>query len=384
MTKNIICGVAATKSFLNILEPCIRRIDAAVNHARSMADVTIVICTDKESLKQVHTMMTSRYEGTDRKFKVLTVDMTESGVNYSNERQILIANLQSVLFDYARLQNADLFWMVESDVLVPHNALTCSLQMLEFDDGYYDVSFVTYPCQSGGAFLGGRGTERHPIGQDHLQEERTVPENLTNEFEELKSQDKKCAEEMDSLIPKNKEEDTKQRKASFEKVRKKRDEINEKISEINKKIEECPPKGNVFELNAAKWRARGWLDNAYPAIGRGAVLPSDWTGLGCTLISRKALNCSHFDGYEGKGTQDLFLNWKRWYPEGMKFCVITHTVCEHVIMKNDKRVLCFAHHANEGETKGHLRKEEYKYFKFDGADYFDPKEETSPKKETKK
>jgi len=138
-------------------------------------------------------------------------------------------------------------------------------------------------------------------------------------------------------------------------------------------VKKCPPKGNVFELNAKKWRRRGWFDNAHPGLGKGAVLETDWTGMGCTLMSGKALASAAFDGYDGKGTQDLFLNWRRWKPNDLRFCVIPHCVCEHVVSANDgdRKVHAFAHHEPLGECQGHLRVQHRPFYKFDGADAYD-------------
>jgi len=285
--------------------------------------------------------------------KVITIGMTEGGIRYGQEAQILIANLQQVGLAHAIDEESDLFWSVESDVLVPHNALSCSIDMLDFDDGYYDVSFVTYPSQSGGMFLGGHGSPNHPIEQDYLPEEREIPEDVQKAYDVAKDWLDNIPEGTDQSIV---------------------DERVKAFHELTKSFEQYPPRGNIFELNGKRWRRRGWMDNAYPGIGRGAVLPTDWTGMGCTLLSRRAMNCSAFDGYDGGGTQDLFLNQRRWAADDLKSCVITHTVCEHVVAKNDdqgRRVHAFAHHEPQGDCKGHLRINHKAFYKFDGGDTFD-------------
>jgi hypothetical protein len=65
------------------------------------------------------------------------------------------------------------------------------------------------------------------------------------------------------------------------------------------------------------------MDAAYPGLGIGAVVPSDRCGFGCTLMSKRALSLAQFDGYDGSGTEDLYMVWKRWhrnttFEEGLK------------------------------------------------------------------
>ena len=124
-------------------------------------------------------------------------------------------------------------------------------------------------------------------------------------------------------------------------------------------------------MQAKGWRKRGWMDSAYPAIGRGAILPTDWVGLGCTMLNKKALSLATFEGYELKGTQDLFLCWNRWNPAGIKMCVIPHIVCSHVkrkVGKDGKRTdeieIHEAYHELGGEFDGHLRWRPRKYINF--------------------
>jgi hypothetical protein len=313
--------ITATHSYLYCIEACVRRINAAVFHARQRRDIEaeIVILTDTQGAEMLK----------DRKETVLTLPVEEGGENYKEKAQLLIATLQQRGLSYSVEQGADLAWSVEADILVPYNALSCSLDMLEFDDGWYDVAFVTYPSQSGSAFLGGNGDPMHPIAEDWLTEERDVPEETLKALEDAKALPEATPEEKEAK--------------------------GKAFQEAHESIRKCPPKGNVFEANAKQWRRRGWLDTAHPGIGKGAVLPTDWTGMGCTLMSRKALASAAFDGYDGRGTQDLFLNWRRWNPERINMCVITHCVCEHVIRKDDGYVHCFAHHEPLGECRGHLR-----------------------------
>lgn len=265
---------------------------------------------------------------------------------YKDEAQLIIARLQQAAFARARELDAAECWCVESDVLVPPNALKVLRQALAFDDGYYSIGMVTYP---NGQFLGGRGTQQHPIAEDFKPEERLIPDGLQKEIDERERRLKDLA---------------KQKKAPDEK------ELAG-WAELDCRIRECPPKGNIFELQAKGWRRRGWMDSAYPAIGRGAILPTDWVGLGCTLINQKALSLATFEGYDLKGTQDLFLCWSRWHQHGLRMCVIPHVVCSHVKRKVDKDgrrtdeiEVHEAYHELEGEYAGHLRWRPKKYFNF--------------------
>ena len=84
-------------------------------------------------------------------------------------------------------------------------------------------------------------------------------------------------------------------------------------------------------------------------------------------MSKKAANLAHFDGYDGGGTQDLYLNWQKWHPAGLKFCCITHTVCDHVVRDEKSyngQTTLKSYHEPEGETKGHLRYRRTPFHKF--------------------
>jgi hypothetical protein len=329
--KKIVTVVVGTHSYLPPMQAAFRRIHSAIQHGMAPSDEHLLICvTDLKSRDQVDAMT-----GAFEQKQIIGADVTEGGEHYKTERQILIATLQSIGFEAARRASCDLLWSVEADVLVPYNALLVSKQMLEFDSGYYDVAFVTYPSQGGGSFLGGHGEPHHPIAEDWTPEERKIGEWLRKAMAE---NEKRLSDESIDAETRKKELDRAHR--------------------IHDRIKKYPPKGNVFELNATRWRRRGWLDNAWPGIGRGAVIPTDWTGLGCTLMSKRAAELAHFDGYDGGGTQDLFLNWHRWHPAGLRFCCITHTICDHVV-RDEKAKNGFttlkAYHEQTGETRGHLR-----------------------------
>ncbi|HEX3817961.1 MAG TPA: hypothetical protein VHW03_06715, partial [Chthoniobacterales bacterium] len=68
---------------------------------------------------------------------------------------------------------------------------------------------------------------------------------------------------------------------------------------------------------------------------------------------------AQFDGYDGSGTEDLYVVWKRWYRAGLRINVIPHAPCDHVIRDPQSKggfILCQAHHEQrDPECIGHLR-----------------------------
>lgn len=260
---------------------------------------------------------------------------SDSHPPYGEQAQLIIAKLQGAAFSSAREIGADLFWSIESDILVPPNSMKILKQAIEFDDNYYGVAMITYP---NGQFLGGRGTEGAHICPDIYDDERKIPKSVLEKKKHLQ----------EAL---------------------KRNGANEKlVSEMQKnelEIKECPPAGNIFHLQSKKWRKRGWLEAAYPGIGRGAILPTDWVGLGCTMMNKKALSLATFYGYPLRGTQDLFLCWRRWHQNDIRMCVIPHVACAHVkkVSKNgtDEIIIFSPYHEKTGEYEGHLRVEQSKY-----------------------
>lgn len=255
--------------------------------------------------------------------------------HYQQDSQLLLGQLRSEAFSCSRRLNAQFCWSLDSDVLPPPNALRCMKTMLQFDDGYYSISSCPYPNS---LFLGGRGTPQNPIAEDFLPNERILPDELKLRWDEFQTQ---------------------LRSASGEEVAKLWEEVG---TDLQKKIRECPPDGNIWQvIGKHGWRPRGWLDHAYPAIGRGGVVPSDWCGFGCTLLNRRALEFTHFDGYDGKGTEDLYIVWKRWFPGGLRINIITHCPCDHVIWEKKKGgdpsryTLLQTYHELAGDHAGHLR-----------------------------
>lgn len=348
LSKNRKIGIAtfATKKYKYAIPNFGRRVCGAIFHS-NIKKGTFIFVGDESDIIREHS---KKYiadllpEGWD--FVFIPISVNDDDVkNYKEDAQLLICQLQSTAFSYARQIDLDYLWSVESDVLVAPNALSVSLDMLRFDDSYYDVAMCTYPSQGGGSFLGGHGSYERNIEDDFLPEERELPEELKKKYEEHQEKFKDIDEKTASDWYKE----------------------NAKISE---EIKKHPPNDNIFSLNGKNWRRRGWMEYAYPAVGRGAVLPTDWVGLGCTLMSRKALSFAHFDGYVGLGTQDLFITFNWWKPNKIRMCVITHAVCDHVIRKRldddkqdfDNVILIKAHHENTGEYRNHLRQTPTKFY----------------------
>lgn len=257
------------------------------------------------------------------------LDVVGCHPNYQPDAQRVIARMRTAAHTMARANGVDYCWSLDSDVLPPANALRCMLDMLRFDGGYYSVATCPYPSQGGAGFLFGRGTLHRQIAEDIYEDERTIPKELAKRLKEHRA----------LLLPGNEPEE----------------EWVSMMKALEEEVKQCPPLDNVFGLNAKRWRLRGWGEVAYPAIGRGAIVPTDWCGFGCTLMSREALALADFSGYEGKGTEDLYVVWHRWYPAGLKICAIPHALCSHVIRKDDGYLLVHAYHETEGECVGHIR-----------------------------
>ena len=343
--KNIVAGVCATERYTYALPSFARRLSSSIYEAKIRNGHLVFVGDQSEEISKVYSKYIESALPCSWTSELVALDVDDKGLkNYKEDAQFLIAKLQSKLFDRARQLDADFYWSLESDVLVGHNSLRVSLDSLHYDNNYYDVCMCSYPSQGGGSFLGGFGSYQHAIAEDFLAEEKDIPKKTLDRYTKLK-------EKLDN---------------SQQQPSKK---ILEDWEKVNDEVKACPPKDNVFTLNGKKWRRRGWMEYAYPGIGRGALLPTDWVGLGCTMLSRKALALAHFDGYEGKGTQDLYVGWKFWNPNDIKMCVSTHSICDHIIRGRDgeeqlwdKFTHVRAFHEPEGEYKGHLRQEHLPFY----------------------
>jgi hypothetical protein len=329
--------ISATKGYLFAWESCVLKLAVAASH---IEQCNFIFSTDN-SQETVKAFELSKEILPDSwTFTILKHPISDdTSENYKIPAQLRIAQLQGYGFVEARKLKSDFCLNLESDVLIRPDAirmLIWALQMPQSDGSpYYDIAMATYP---NGLFLGGFGSPQHPIAQDFLPNERKLPEELAKRLKEREDETKKFTAPPDVAWM-------------------------EEGQKLHEELQKCPPIADVWELNSkGKYRQRGWLDFAYPGIGKGALVPTDWVGLGCTLLSKKALALADFSGYDGKGTQDLFLCWKRWHPAGLRMCVSTHTPCDHVKPVRDEgniRTGKYTHfqafHEQIGEATGHLR-----------------------------
>jgi hypothetical protein len=278
--------------------------------------------------------------------------------NYKPKAQLVIAQMRTMATTAARAWGADYLLAMDSDVLPPANAIRCMLDVLRFDSGYYGVAACPYPSQGGGDFLCGRGTPQNPILPDFYEDEKEVPAELLERREKLRAflenPEDKAWDCLSSLQHHVASED------------RKKSAVNE-LKEIEEKIRALPPREGVFGSNAKQWRQRGWFSQAYPAIGKGAMVPTDWCGFGCTMMNREAMALCDFTGYDGGGTEDLFICFHRWWPNGIRIAALPHCVADHVIrVKQEegppKIEHCFAGHEGQGECVGHLRQQRRAWF----------------------
>jgi hypothetical protein len=331
--------VCATANYCYAMKTLASRVAANLSAAGWTAPGIAIISGDKS--KEVTAAVNYWREMLPPDWKIVHVNAGQEkadAANYKQEAQFLIGRLRSAAFSTARRENVDFCWSLDSDTLPPPNALRCMMDMLRFDAGFYSVSTCPYPNE---LFLGGRGNQFNQIAPDFSEEERTLPDDLKTEIEALK---KEAAES----------DPTKRTDPPAEWIERKK--------KVDERIRECPPMGNIWEVTGKHgWKPRGWLDHAYPAIGRGAVVPSDWCGFGCTLMNKEALSLAVFEGYAGEGTEDLFIVWRRWWPAGLRINAITHCPCDHVIWSKKKGgnpeeyTLINSYHETHGEAIGHLR-----------------------------
>lgn len=355
----------ATKSYLFAWKQFLTRIATAAAHKE---EVCFIFATDssqesKNAYQDAKFLLPEKWDKICINFEI----DDDSKEKYKEESQFLIAGLQSAAFNYAKKIKAKMLWSVEADTLVPPDALKISEWALNMPQAngepYYDVAACTY---FNGLFLGGFGTSNTQINEDFLPEERILPERFKNLY-------KKCEEKISTLEKTLKEKIINKNNENIDKdlnlleINSSLEKEHKRFYRLRTKIKKYPPNGNIWQIIAKNgWRRRGWFDFAYPGIGKGSIVPSDWCGFGCTLMSEKALLLADFDGYEGKGTQDLFVCWNKWYPGGVKIACIPHVVCDHIKINDDKKEtedgknnLEYLHHRGyhetEGEFKNHLR-----------------------------
>ena len=349
-------AVVATESHTYTMEAQARAVQANLSYAGIEPEevIFILVGDDSSSFHQVVV-----YYGEIMPEATLLHEhhkVSEDEKNYTQAAQLLIAQLRTQTVTLARSQGVDMFWSLDSDVLPPSNALRCSLDMVSFDKGKaYQVAACPYPSQGGGPWLCGRGTYQNRIATDILTEEHALPDYLRRRIEKLIKIRNEAAQ--------GKEPDR------FLKAAKLLDKI---ASVVPTKY---PPMSDPFGINAGgKWRKRGWFNWAYPALGWGAVVPSDWCGMGCTLISKPALDLTDWIGYAGEGTEDLYVIWEKWWPQGIRIAAIPHAPCHHVVRVKGiegKYVIVESYHEHDGEYVGHLRQRQRPFYQHKVGEQFE-------------
>lgn len=338
-------AICATKSYTYAMKVQARRLQAVLRYSE-IDNPYIILVTDKsQSMLSIVNLYKSIIPKSE--ISVIELDIDDGHVNYKEAAQLTIAQMRTAAFSKARELNVDFCFSLDSDILPSVNAITCSLDALAFDRGYYSIACPLYMSQGGGSYLCGHGTPENPILTDFINSERSIPSRYLKFKTEKEKELKKC------------------------KTHSEAEKVVQALMWVSKRIERYPPKGNVFELNGRKWRRRGWFDYAYPAIGKGSMVPSDWCGFGATMMNKRALELAIFDGYDGRGTEDLYICFHRWYPNNLRIVAIPHSLCDHVIRDKGRYVHIQAYHEESGEYKNHLRQRARPFYTMEEGEKFE-------------
>ena len=355
MIEHLAVTICATEKYQYAMSAQARAIHANLRHLE--IPISIILVGDA-GLRKKSSLYADLFSGVKERVTIELIEGFEppAGENYKNEAQLLIAQMRTAAFQKARIKGATLCWSLDSDVIPKTSSCYATLRwILDIPDRFYEVAISPYPSQGGGDLLTGRGTPENPISQDFKREERNISEDLKNR---MAAHD----EAMKAIRPPN--QPTK--------------ELVDEANAINKLLGEMPPLGNVFEMNARHgWRRRGWLSASYPGLGRGTIVPTDWCGFGSTLMGRRALDECDFLGYEGAGTEDLFIVWTRWHQAGIRIGSALHEPSSHVSRRSDGKYFVasirFVTDADEtkGECVGHLRIIHKPFYAHDRGEKFD-------------
>ena len=352
---NIAITVCATSKYAYAVISQARSVLANISYLGKKTKGTIVLVSDNcEKMKSLELFYQRLLPKRWKVEHLIISNESDSHKNYGASAQLLIAKMRGLSATFCKKLDVDYYWSLDSDVIPKPNSLKCMIDVINFDNDLYQVAACPYPSQGGGPFMLGHGTPRKQICPNFYPEEKLVPEKVSERIASLKNklESLEKAFEKKRKVKKEKDESFEERRILFNKIR--RWELF-----VDKK---CPPAGNVYELNSKfGWKKRGWLDYAYPSIGRGAVIPSDWCGFGNTLCSKKALDLIDFSGYEGKGTEDLFIIWNCWYPNNVRIGGLPHCPADHIIRRDGGFVHLFTYHEPDGEFEGHLRQQDRKW-----------------------
>ena len=338
--------ICATSSYQYAMIPQARMVHANLRNIK--IPVVIILVGDK-GLKKVAEYYDRLFNSglpTGDAARVKIVELCEftqikEGVPYKHQVQLLIAEMRTAAFAAARTYGCTHCWSLDSDVIPKTADCYATLRwILEIPGAYYEVAISPYPSQGGGSnLLAGRGSPQNNIFQDFIEKERTIPADLQ---QRLKAHRDECAAIAPPQIPSA--------------------ELLQRGEALQKEIDGCPIEGNVFHANAKHgWRRRGWTEAAFPGLGRGVIVQSDWCGFGCTLLGPRALNECEFHGYDGSGTEDLFVVWWRWHQVGIRIGCALHEPSHHVCRRKDGKyftaIVRFVTEGDEdkGEGVGHLR-----------------------------
>lgn len=337
--KRLAIYTAATAGYTYALKPQARAIQAAL-FAAGPCEVKVIVVSDGNKEAESACDLYRQLLPSAEVEHVSDARIVDGHENYKPDAQLVIATMRTLATSVARAWGADYLLALDSDVIPKANSIRCMLDMLAFDGGYYGVAACPYPSQGGGDFLCGRGTPQNPILPDFHEDEKEVPAELVAA-----------------------------RDAARETFQQDQSKTNrDALKAAEDAIRAVPPKGNVFAMNAEVWRQRGWFSQAYPGIGKGAIVPTDWCGFGCTMMGREAMALCDFTGYDGQGTEDLFIVFHRWWPAGIRIAAIPHCPADHIIREKvhddsgketgvQKIRHCFAGHEGQGECVGHLRQQ---------------------------
>lgn len=354
--------ICATEKYRYAMHAQARAIHANLRHLRH--PIHIILAGD-EGLKPIEAFYKTLFQHQPETTiaRIAGFEAREGDANYKNGAQLLIAQMRTAAFTRARQLGATCCWSLDSDVIPKSAGTYATLRwILDIPGSFYEVAISPYPSQGGGEMLTGRGTPEHPILTDFQPEERNVPEDLQKRIDLNKVS--LAALKPPAQAPR---------------------ELIEEAQAIAKLIDACPPRGNVFEMNGRfGWKRRGWLAMAYPGLGRGAIVPSDWCGFGSTLLGRRALDECDFFGYDGGGTEDLFVVWHRWHQAGIRIASALHEPSHHVSRRRDgKYFISFVRFVTDGdewkgECTGHLRTLQRPFYAHEPGEQYDAGNDGNP------
>lgn len=301
--------IVATTNYMYAMRDQAHRVQACCQYANIVDPKIIIVSNDEVATHLIGELYRELLPACEF-FPV--IGTYKESQNYKEDCQIVIGRMRTQAFAKARSLDVDFCLSLDSDVLPAVNGIKTCLQTLEFDNGYYSIASMLYTSQGGGAWLCGRGNPQRPIFPNFYQDELNIPSHYAKLWKQYEKMIKACKDQ------------------------KTWETVNKKLNWLAKRIEkQFPPKGNVHTMNGIKWRRRGWFDFAYPGIGKGAIVPSDWCGFGATMLTRKALALTDFQGYDGRGTEDLYVIFYKWYQSHLRIAAISHSICDHICRKKD-------------------------------------------------